>query len=380
LLGLVGAGFSVDMLCKRIGRRPQYVRDRIRLAADLIEPAAALMLRDLIPLEQGIRLSRLKPEHQTAAITIDPKNPHDCPLFVFQADGLLTDAADEALEEQRKSDPYAGMVCKPVGEFQEWIDRTVRFQPQAAVSQELFPQTVERYEQVATFLPITREFRVPPEVKGDDTERILTSASWKRADGAERSKRCKAAVGAYVAFGPGRGESFDVCVDKGCKVHWAAEARQKAKLASGGKQAEKIRAKQEADRKRREDQDRRERAQMELWRGVAPKVIEACAEKVPAASLKALVAIGVVNRSSVREALKMLGKRGAPMVVRTADHALWVLATAALIDGGRNSYRAAKELAPMAKLLGVNIAPIIRAEKDRLTAVAKKAAKGDAAE
>jgi ParB/RepB/Spo0J family partition protein len=245
------AGYDVPKIAERIGRSVKYVYDRIKLL-QLIPEAKQLLLDGTITPGHGILLARLSTEDQERAINADDG---------WRGGGLLeTEHVDEEYFPELASDTSDDepRKARSVREFQQWIDRNVRFVPAKVDQTDLafdLPQTAELLETAEQsklkVIKITREYRVPDEAR-DEKERTYGGAHWKRADGeledadhwkpGERkpSKTCEYSKVGLVVAGPGRGEAFLVCVNKEkCTVHWAAEVKARAQRA---KEREKMAA------------------------------------------------------------------------------------------------------------------------------------------
>ncbi len=230
---------SADDIAARVGKPVQYVRDRMRLLS-LVPRAHAHFLAGEILLGHAMVLSRLKPADQERTIE------HG----LFEDEQLLIHPDEDADDDQGSLKP------RTVRELQGWIDQHVKLDVTAPVIAELFPETHSALGQAeseaAKILPITHEYAVPPDAK--DGSRVYTSKSWRRADGKLKSKTCEKSVLGIVMVGPGRGESFHVCIDKTCRVHFpeavkAAAAR--AKHGSASKSASKaVLREQSAEAKR----------------------------------------------------------------------------------------------------------------------------------
>jgi hypothetical protein len=302
---------------------------------------------------------------------------------VFTSESLLWDPRDD----ERQGDD--GMVeddepQKPVSvrELQAWIDENVKFQP-ADVDAMLFPETaatlqvtVEAKEKI---VQITHDYHVQPEAK--DGSRIFGPRSWKRADGV--GKTCDSAVTGVIVVGPGRGEAFKVCTNKkGCKVHWAQEQRETARLAkarsTSGVDSD---AYKEQEAKRKAEQERQE-ARRARWKKAAPAILEAMAEKVKKASTSTS---GELARLLLQAVTPSYRDPGSPKPTdflplgRSADdlvqHAVFVLLVRRVMD-----WRAPEDFPKVAKAFGVDTgkilddaAPVEKAQTSAKPAAKKKA-------
>ena len=229
-------------VAKLVSRPFLYVYNRHRLtklAGDLQEH----FRKGRITLGHAILLSRLTPEQQKDA-------QEDERSGLWQRDGSeqptdLFDGVDRSVD---KDDDHGDRKPCSVGELKNWIDRNIRFMPEAdETAAVLFPETTDAYatarakSKTRGVVWISRLTQLLPNAKDPSGKRTYGVMSWRRADGkgeANRytgetdkpSKTCDKSVLGIVAAGPGRGESFSVCVarDK-CKVHYGKEIREKEK-------------------------------------------------------------------------------------------------------------------------------------------------------
>lgn len=221
-------GHSAEDISARVGRPIQFVKDRLRLM-DLVEEAKADFLDGRIHLGHAIILARLKPAEQKRAI-----------------DSCLFESENVLVWEEQESDDIEDEPLKActVRELQGWVDSHVKLDVKAPVIADLFPQTHAAValasEGALKVIPITHEHVVPEDAK--DGERVYTTKSWRRADGKFKSKTCDKSVIGIVMVGAGRGESFAVCINKTCAVHYLEEikaAAARVKHGSGSKAATK---------------------------------------------------------------------------------------------------------------------------------------------
>ncbi|HKV74626.1 MAG TPA: ParB/RepB/Spo0J family partition protein [Gemmatimonadales bacterium] len=281
-----------ERIAKLVGRDPHYVRDRLQLLK-MIPAARKLFLEDRFTVKHAILLARLTKEHQERAI--DPENAVRG-WGLFERDGGLFEQADfNGKADTRKA------VSVP--EFQHWIDDHCRLDTADPLLPELFPETAAALEQAqatdAKVVHITYD-HMPSEDAKDDKVRTIGAAHWKRADGeliakhgynpsaGRKSKTCAHSVLGIVAAGPDRGRSFLVCIDKkGCDVHWKRERQERAQAAkrssrSGGGNT------WEAQQKKREEQEARDRLEGQRWKKALPQIGAAMREKLGQASAKSL--------------------------------------------------------------------------------------------
>lgn len=338
--------YEVARIAERTGRSVKYVYDRVKLL-DLTKEAKALFLEDRFTPGHAILLARLTPAYQATAIE---RALFDHESLLFGPEGL-----GEAEEPPKK--PIS------VRELQAWIDRKVRFDAKQ-IDPMLFPETElalrSSRERAEKIVPITHEFSLSPEVKGD--ERTLCSRSWKRADGNEGSKPCDLSVTGVIVIGYGRGEAFKVCAAKEkCSIHWGKEIREreKGKKASGGKSPQ---ATQREKWQREEDQRRIERAkagaQMERWNKASPAIAQAVATRVAEISI---APGGPLDRILLGHVTPYGGAKAATDLVGRGSTAEDLVRCAAFIVlyHGLHEWRAIREFPKVAKALGVDTTKIL---------------------
>jgi ParB family chromosome partitioning protein len=283
-------GYDVAKIAERCNRSHQYVYDRLRLLK-LIPKAQDLFLDNRFPLSHAILLARLSPADQERAINPDGGgNGRLGGLFLPDYSLFHHVGAIEVGPARGPSDDeYADVKPVSLGEFQRWIDEHVRFDTSADVVPDLFPETAravaEAEEEKQKVVHITRDYRVADDARDATGRRTYGAQAWKRADGEleddgfskEASKCCDHAVLGVVVAGRGRGETFNVCVDKKkCAVHWPEEvkaAKQNTKLqdkASRGDESAKV-----ALEKRQAAEAAKQKAAAETRARVAPSLIAA---------------------------------------------------------------------------------------------------------
>jgi ParB/RepB/Spo0J family partition protein len=207
---------------EHIGRSVAYVYDRVKLL-ELIPEGREHFLAGRILAGHAIVLSRLKPADQKSALA----------QGTFTRQEVMWDEADPTTKDSTKA--------VSVRELQAWVDQHVGFDA-SRVDPMLYPQTALALEQAEDtgrkVVAVTFGHYTPPSAKDSmGNDRIYHSASWKRADGQEKSKTCDYSVLGYVRAGLHRGESFLVCVDKNkCSTHWASEIRaRKSRVATAAR-------------------------------------------------------------------------------------------------------------------------------------------------
>jgi ParB/RepB/Spo0J family partition protein len=281
LLGL--RGYDVAKIAARVGRSPKYVYDRLKLL-ELIPAAQKLFLDDRFTAGHAILLARLKPEDQKRAIDGNDRG-------LFQPMRELP--FDPELEKADRRDPYATLKAVSVREFEGWIQERVRFEP-AHVDAFLFPETAKELEAHADdklgVILVTRHYQASNDVREAGKAKVFGENAWRRADGQEKSKACDWSRQAFVASGPGQGETLRVCINKDkCETHWREYVRARknrpAAAASGGGSA-KRQEQDLADRERTRRAAENEELLQWRWRKAAPAMLEALAAAVRKAPLE----------------------------------------------------------------------------------------------
>ena len=367
-------GVDIDRLAARIGRSRKYIYDRVKLL-ELIAPAQRLLEAQRITAGHAILLARLTKDQQARAIT--PPGKHDwrgdrAPLFVHDA-SLLNDADAAAEEQDAKKDPYVGLKAKSVRDLEAWIADHCRFDPALDVQRELYPMTVARVEDAKKVVHIHRGHFAQPDAREDDPQRIFGSQSWRRADGLDKSKVCTKSALGVVVVGEGRGEAFEVCVNRDCPVHFKKEKAAKARKAAAGPDKW---AQQQAARREREARGERARdAKLAAVKHARPQLLAAAVAAVQKASLGVLVA-EVGRQFTTAHVTASTKQLGAP---KTADAALRVFVLSEILDAasGNWAYELLENLPKLLKGVGVDQAAIVKAASAAVhsSAKAKAAAK-----
>lgn len=269
---------SVEQLAAKVGRSVKYIYDRVKLLG-LIPPLQNLFWQDKFAPGHAILLARLSKADQLRCLGSENACYLNGGLFEAQHTLYRKDAPEDVDEYKVRS----------VVELNAWIDAHVRFD-RTHVDPVLFPATAQAIEQVRqqqdlgdldlkhVVVPITYEHFAAPDVK-DARDRTLSVVSWKRADGKQGSTPCDHAVLGCVVFGPWRGETFEVCIEKKtCLIHWKDRiraAKQSAKAPAAGKPSVPTKSTWELERERRE-------ARAQQWAPIAPKVQDDVREKIAA--------------------------------------------------------------------------------------------------
>jgi ParB/RepB/Spo0J family partition protein len=365
---LTTRGVDIAHIQARIGRSRKYVYDRLKLL-DLIAPAKTLLLDERITPGHAILLARLTKAQQEKAIAVDSDHRgRHCALFEHE----ITLPTEEELEQQQKAekqDPYAGLKAKSVRELDVWINEHCRFDPATPVTRELFPETAAAVEEALKVIHITRNHFTQPDAKSGSSQRIYHSASWKLADGRpdydgfygggtpKASKTCDRSVLGLVVAGPGRGEAFQVCVDKACDVHWKAERLKREKATKGDSTQARYKQQQEREAKQREAQRAREERERAAWKQARPGIVTVLAEKLKTAAVGALADVVAkrLRTGHLSGAAAQLG--GAP---KTAEDWLRHLALSELMEVAASDWYGPRDLPRYAKAFGVDVGKLLK--------------------
>jgi ParB/RepB/Spo0J family partition protein len=360
---LIKAGYDVHRIAERVGRSVKYVYDRMKLLM-LVKEGQELFFDGKITAGHAILLSRLSPADQKRALGA-PKDEYDhhSGVFVHEDTDLL-----DAIEE-----PGEKIPVKPVSvrELQSWIDAHVRFNPAKDADPMLFPTAaanLERAKETAEkIVPITRDYQLPPDARGD--ERTLTTRSWRRADGEiepgsyskpKKSKTCDHSVLGVVVVGPGRGETFRVCIDKACAVHFAEEIREKKAREKGGGSRTRAQARETARQSAYQAREREEKARRDAWEKAAPAIALGFAEKIRAAKGIGQIADLVLRHCTggrLSKDIEAIAPKG-----KTADAVLRRCAFVVVADDIFDSWNGPRRVPKLAKAFGVDLPKLLKAQ------------------
>jgi ParB/RepB/Spo0J family partition protein len=379
---LTKRGVDIDTIAGDIKASRKYVYDRIKLR-DLSSLGQRLLVEGRITAGHAILIARLSPDQQKTVLEFD--DVHDSPLF--EVEGGERSPRDEAIDERKQQEnPYDGTKTVTVRELDGWISRHVRFDPKSAVNRELHPETAAAVEEAEKVVQITRNHATHPDAKQGNTQRIYHSSSWKRADGEldyenfygsgkpEASKTCERSVVGVVVAGPGRGEAFRVCVNKDCDVHWKSERQARAKSAKNSSAASDRWEKQQEEQRRRDEARRKkDDAERAAYRKAKPAILDATVAKLRAASPKSLSAL-FVRDAGLQGALNLL-----ELPNPTADDLLRAYVLASVMRAFGNEWWVARNLAPWAKVLGIDLKPLLAAVQTSAPGEATPAKKARAA-
>lgn len=380
-------GYDAKRIAERIWRSEKWVYDRLKLL-QLTPKAQQLFLAGKMTAGHAILLARLSAKDQERALEV-PENGYNGArrggLWQDEHGGDLFE--DEIEEKKTKGKPaplaeFDGYKPVSVRELDHWISDHVRFDPKAA-DPVLFPAVVEAVaEAPKPLVPITILYKVPDEAR-DGTVRTYGPTAWKRADGTKAGKACDYAVPAVVAVGPGRGETFPVCLRvniERCATHWAKEKReleQRRKQNEKGTSTRRVDNTYEKQQERRKAEEARRGVVQARYKAAAPALVKAIAtaiDKAPLARLgKALLEYVRVDRWTAH----VLKVEDFHRMGGTAEGILRHLAFLATVDDC-SVYRLEETMTVAGKTWGVDVkaildkeAPAPKPEKPAAAAAAK---------
>jgi len=329
-------GYDPKKIADRVGKSESHIYDRLKLL-QLTAPAKKLFFANRFTIKHAILLARLSKDDQARCLEVANINSYGG----GPAGGMWQHERD-AHPALGIEDP-AGVVdvdgdddtsrLKPVSvrELQAWIDNHVRFTTPDESTPHLFPETAANLETAAAtktkVVEISRDTQLKEDAKHPDGKRTYCVASWERADGqpepdrwgedAGPSKTCDHSVLGVVVAGFGRGDSFEVCIDKKrCTTHWAAaikernrREREREKETTGaGKQ--KAPAKEESwqrdDRLRKE----REKRLAQRWEQGRDAVLGAVALKLQKMAMDSTGPVGKWFWERIQDGLYGLSDKG----------------------------------------------------------------------
>lgn len=211
-------GYTVERIAERRGKSADYVRDRLRLLK-LTAKAMELLESERIQLGHALELAKLGASDQTRVLAHGLFKDH-----VGQTSAVL-DLKDESFE-----------AAVPVAVLKRYIDEHVRIDLAHPELPHLLPATATALTAAATTkqkVVLISFGYVQPDAKG--AEPIVGPGSWKRADGAAKSKTCVYPVLGVVAAGDAaRGTAFTVCLNKKkCATHWPDHVKREQARARG---------------------------------------------------------------------------------------------------------------------------------------------------
>lgn len=398
--------YSPEYIADKIGRTAKYVWDRMKLL-DGIPDVKELLEQERILVGHAEQLARLKPEDQKRAIRVATGG------WPRSHGGLWRDVTSGTLDFEnaehgadRPKSKYDGVKAVTIEELRAWIADNVRFDvQQAAAAAPLDFGPVAQQVETALAKPgrakkvvsITHDMFVKPAARTD--ERVFSAKSWKRADGKHKSKPCEKSVLGVVVVGPEQGRAFDVCVNKDCDVHWAAEKREREKrqrqrdrgpsAKSDKTESADARAKRAA-KEQREADERRRQAERENAIAVAA-ILEAArtTTTLKGASLRMVaqqVLYGDVDNEIAKALAKELGVSdqlfgyfgaATKQLEKLTDKQAWQVLVAGVL--GIEHCNDDKGFAEACKAFGVDLKKVGARVNHEFEAAAKKAAPAKAA-
>lgn len=370
--------YSEEQIAERIGKTVAYVRDRLQLV-QLAEPLRPVFMDGEIGVGHAVILARLDEEDQLRVAGWNPKlerlSDHSGLFHATQGHAAHMQAEIVGVEGQRSRKAVS------IRELQTYVDDHVRFRPEQAELADLFPETFQAVahaeEEELKVIYITRDHQLKPETR-EKGRRVYSVRSWKRADGQpepntwggspKASKTCQHSVLGVVVTGPGRGQSFLVCIEKKkCKTHWGEEQRAAKKRAEGGARDTSY----EEEQRKREERWEREKAERARWEAARGQIMAAVTEKLADVDAMKILAPYLLNER---------GDLKPPFTIETADDLVRALAWQDLRGRVGHAYTMEATAKLLKKLLGLNAKKIVdevspRPRAPRKKKAAKKAAK-----
>lgn len=354
-------GWTVEKIAERSGVSAAYVRDRMRLLK-LVPDVVTLLEAGQIQLAHALELAKLRPDQQQEMVDAD----------IWDGVGLWREAEGGLLPSD--DDPVTGRR-EPVSARELRALIAERFPVDLADVPELFPEMAQAIAAAETdalvVVQISTAYNAPKARDGEAP--ILGNRAWCRADGTKGHKKCKYATQlGVVVHGLGeRGEAFRICTaTTACRTHFAKEIDWAERQAKA-----KASAKADADKPKGEDPwEKRRRLEMEAkarFKPAIPAVQAAIATAIATASTK------------VGGPLDKLISRGRPWPKENAKGGVGrgttpedLMRCLAWREVDGNQWNAHVELPRIGKLLGVNVAAIVKAHTKtaaKKTPAAKKA-------
>jgi ParB family chromosome partitioning protein len=336
------SGESATTIARMVGKTPKFVTDRLYLL-DLIPDLAAAFRENVFSPAHARVLSRIPKAAQEKAV----------------ASGLYRPTLDDK------------KVAISLAELLRWVDAHVRVSPESLTVEnaDLFPQAHEKLKSVMydedkalakpkTVVAITHEHYVQEDAR-DKNERTIGPRSWKPAG---KHTTCSGAAIGVVAVGTDRGKALDVCIDKACKTHWAAELKEKAKRAKSTDQKD-----ERTKWKEQEEKDAAERVRLAayegLWKRATPRIIEAILPKIIKGTVLQLgpILLGAVDQQRLSGEAKRDLAREMPKAKTMENVARYAVAIA--LTEQVTSWQAYRDFPKVAKSLGVDTGKIVAALK-----------------
>lgn len=366
-------GWTVERIAEKSGVSVDYVRDRMRLLT-LVPEVLALIEQERLPLSHALEIAKLSAEQQRAVI--DPEEWNGVWREEREPrEDLFTDSDDEdepswddeeeseAAEAPATKDPYARCITVSLRELKAHITQRFPVDPEAEATAELFPTLVEAMREAAEkavpVVHISDAWSAPAVEEG--TPEILSKRDWRKADGSQGAKACKHAKTLGVGVHGGvRGQTFMVCLAKTeCRAHFGDEIRsaeeraafKRANAAPAGS------AHEEPWRK----QERLEREKKARFAVAQPAVLRALAASLATASTKVG---GPLDTLIARERPWPKGAEGITRGTTPED----LMRFLAWREFTTNMYNAYEQLPKVGKLLGVDVAGIVKAAQPKRAA------------
>jgi ParB/RepB/Spo0J family partition protein len=231
-------GYDIAKIAKRVSKSESYVYDRMKLL-QLIPQAQKLFLSSAFSAGHAILIARLPKQEQVRLV--DPDEGE-----LWQGDHGHEPVG---VQDDLGLEHAPGVRSRAIGvrALQAWIDDHIRFTQPDPTLPHLFPETAANLAEAeasqSKVIQISRDHILKEDAKDPEGKRTYCVTSWTRADGqhepdpydagkdgGELSKTCEYSVLGLVVAGRGRGESFQVCIDKKrCMTHWGDAIRERNK-------------------------------------------------------------------------------------------------------------------------------------------------------
>ncbi len=344
------SGESATTIARMVGKTPKFVTDRLYLL-DLIPDLAAAFRENVFSPAHARVLSRIPKAAQEKAA----------------ASGLYRPTLDDK------------KIAISLAELLRWVDVHVRVRPEdlTTTAADLFPESAAKLSRTLTeaasskpaksVVAITHEHYVQEDAR-DKSERTIGPRSWKPAG---KHTTCSGAAIGVVAVGTDRGKALDVCIDKACKTHWAAELKEKAKRAKSTDQKDERTKWKEQDEK--EAAERVRLAAYEgLWKRATPRIIEAILPKILKGTVLQLgpILLGAVDQQRLSGEVKRDLAREMPKAKTMENVARYAVAIA--LTEQATGWQAYRDFPKVAKSLGVDTGKIVAALKAEEAKAAEK--------
>lgn len=277
------AGYDVVKLAERIGLSKEYVYGRLKLL-NLIPELKKYLEEKVITAGHAVLLARLKASDQKRVMG----NPSTINRYGYRdGTGLFQSEYADHDPDQPSLELKHPVKARSVRELATYINDHVRFRPDENDLPNLFPATAQvlaaSEKDKLDPVYITYDHMLKFDAK-DHKVRTYGVASWRRADGKQRSKTCTWSRVGIVAAGRDRGDAFRVCVNRDkCTVHFKATAARKKRrtnaVSSGGdyRIGNEDWIKQQARENAAHERQRQENAR---WKKALPALFKNLAERL----------------------------------------------------------------------------------------------------